>query len=90
MSSRRYREDASPWEFKDPFCDPNMFFMIHVSVDMIERFNIDNISLFPNFQSILTSHLRVMHMIYCMGMGGMMLWITKWTFHFNFIRVGIF
>ena len=40
-----------------PFCicNPNMTFLWHSSVD------IDKISLFPNFQSILSFRLRVMH-----------------------------
>ena len=42
---------------KGPFCNPNMLFLWHSSV------NIDKISWFPNFQSILSFHLWVMHVL---------------------------
>ena len=40
---------------KSPFCDPNMLFFWHNSVGKLE------ISLFPNFQSILIFCLWIMH-----------------------------
>ena len=42
---------------KGPFCDPNMRFLRHSSVDILE------INLFPNFQSILNLRLWVIHVL---------------------------
>ncbi len=47
------------YSIKSPFCDYEMLFLCHCSLD------IDKISLFPNFQSIRRLRLKVMHVLLC-------------------------
>ncbi len=58
---------------KGPFCNLTMIFLWHSSVD------IDKISLFPNFRSILSFRLWVMHvLLYYRNVGG--------NFHVDIIK----
>ena len=53
--ARHFRNELMIFDVKGPFCDPSILILRHSSVD------IDKISLFPNFKSILMLCLLVMY-----------------------------
>ena len=60
LKSMKYNEPYSTCKsFKGPFCDPNMLFLLHSSIDTLE------ISVFPNFNLLVDLPCAV----YCVAIG---------------------